>query len=951
MYEISLHKIMTGLIACGICGSFAACSQASYHKLADGIVVTVPGSDGKTGTVRLKCIDERIIRVSASPTGELARPTSLMIQPGVRETPHWGVKERDSEIVLSTPALQAWVSLKDGHVRFTDTTGKTILSEKPAGRSFQPVTIDNAPSYQISQIFENNDHDGLYGLGENQLGLTNIRSTDITMAQHNSEAFVPFLLSSGHYGILWDNNSITRFGNPNPWLPLDSLQLTDQNGQPGALDATYTSDKGKSIVKARDRRIAYSYLKDQHSFPAGFSPSSSADVEWNGFITSSYNGLHTFRIYSGGYIKLWIDGELKINRWRQCWNPVETLLDVPLTKGKKHAIRIQWRPDGDESYLSVAWKKPVSPQRSNEISLTSEMGRTIDYYFIAGANADSIISGYRKLTGTAPMMPLWAYGFWQSREHYNSQKEILSIAATFRKRHIPIDNIVQDWFYWKKDKWGSQRFDSARYPDPGGMIDSLHHRYHLHFMISVWPKFYTGTGVFKSFWDKGWLYKKNVQDNQKDWVGYVSTFYDAFNPDARHAFWNLVDQRLFKLGVDAWWLDASEPDILSNTTIATRKALMDPTALGPSAEYFNAYPLANDETFYVGQRAQSPEKRVFILTRSAFAGSQRYAAATWSGDIGATWQDMKNQIATGISFSLSGIPYWTMDIGGFATESRYQHPDPADLAEWREQITRWYQFGAFCPLFRAHGQLPYREPFHIAPEGSPAYQSILYYDHLRYRMLPYIYSMAGAVHLHNYTMMRGLVMDFADDTVARDIADEYLFGPDLLINPVYTYHAVTRPVYLPEGQGWYNLYNGQYYPGGQTLSADAPFSRIPVFVKAGSILPLGPDMEYTGEKPADTLTLYVYGGQDGHLDLYEDQGLNNDYEQGAYSIIPITYQQSTRRLIIGRRQGSFDTMLKTRAFQIKWVNPQNPQGIDTREAPDATVTYSGNKITIPMSPQ
>lgn len=949
MHGMSLHKSTGYIIACAIAGIFSACARKAYQKQADGIVVTIPGENGRNGSVRLQCIDDNIIRVTASPNGDLSRPKSLMLRPQPETSARWKVSSRDSVVILSTQRVQAWVSLKDGHVRFTDTTGRTILSEKPGGRSFTPVTVDSASSYRIRQIFENNRRDELYGLGENQLGITDIRDQDIMMAQHNSVAFIPFFVSSGHYGILWDNNSITRFGNPDPWLPLDSLDIAGQAGDAGALDASYASDKGMPPVKTKDARIAYDALEDQHSFPNGFSLSSSAEVDWNGTFASPYTGLHTFCIYSGGYVKVWIDGVVKLDRWRQCWNPVKTLLPMQLIRGEKHTIRIQWRPDGSESYLSVWWEKPATPERLREISLSSEMGRTVDYYFIAGANADSIISGYRKLTGTAPMMPLWAYGFWQSREHYNSEKEILSVARTFRSRHIPIDNIVQDWFYWKKDRWGSQQFDSSRYPDPKGMIDSLHQRYHMHFMISVWPKFYTGIPEFKSFWDKGWLYKKNVQDAQKDWVGYVSTFYDAFNPDARHAFWHLVDTRLFSLGVDAWWLDASEPDILSNTTIQAKKALMNPTALGPSTEYFNAYPLVNAEAFYHGQRTASPGQRVFILTRSAFAGSQRYAAATWSGDIGATWQDLKNQIATGISFSLSGIPYWTMDIGGFATEFRYQHPSPGDLAEWREQITRWYQFGAFCPLFRSHGQLPYREPFNVAPEGSAAYRSILYYDRLRYRLLPYIYSLAGDVYLHNYTMMRGLVMDFPDDSIARALTDQYLFGPALLISPVYTYHAISRRVYLPEGHGWYNLYNGKYFRGGQTITAEAPFSRMPVFVKAGSILPLGPPMEYTGEKPADTLTLYVYSGADGHFDLYEDQGLNNDYEHGAYSVIPLIYQERSGQLIIGKRRGSFGSMLKSRVFRVRWITSVKPEGIDAGgAAADTSVVYSGDQIVIPL---
>lgn len=617
-----------------------------------------------------------------------------------------------------------------------------------------------------------------------------------------------------------------------------------------------------------------------------------------------------------------------------------------MEKGKKYPVKIHWIPDGGESFLSLKWKAPVPPDALNEISIASELGKTIDYYFIAGKNTDSVISGYRYLTGKAPVMPLWAYGFWQSRERYKSQQEILQVVKEFRDRKIPLDNIVQDWFYWKEDQWGSQQFDSSRYPDPGDMIKTLHEKYHTHFMISVWPKFYTGAEPFKTFWDKGWLYKQNVADSTKDWVGYVSTFYDAFNEEARKAFWGLVNDNLFKLDVDAWWLDATEPDILSNTTIERRKKLMDPTALGPSAQYFNAYSLEQSKAFYEGQRSAKPDQRVFILTRSVFAGNQRYAAATWSGDIGATWKDMEDQIATGISFSMSGIPYWTMDIGGFATETRYQHPDARSLEEWREQITRWYQFGAFCPLFRAHGQPPFREPFNVAPEGSPAYESILFYDKLRYRLLPYIYSLAGNVYLNNYTMMRGLAMDFSHDSIARNITDEYMFGPGLLINPVYTYKARERKVYLPGGSDWYNIYNGEKLKGGQFIMAKAPFNRMPIFVRSGSIIPYGPELQYTDQKVADTITLYVYSGKDGHFNLYEDDGKSYQYEKGAYSIIPLDYHETGHTLTIGERSGTYEGMLKKRVFKIKWVSPDKPAELNFSTPADKLIEYDGQAVTI-----
>jgi len=410
---------------------------------------------------------------------------------------------------------------------------------------------------------------------------------------------------------------------------------------------------------------------------------------------------------------------------------------------------------------------------------------------------DEIISGYRYLTGKAPIVPKWALGFWQSRERYHTQSEILSTVKTFREKNIPLDNIVMDWQYWKLDEWGSQEFDSSRFPDPKGMIDTLHKMYHAHFMISVWPKFYSGIKNYDLMNNKGFLLAKNIQDNRKDWLGYVSTFYDAFNPAAGKFFWQLVKESLYSKGIDAWWMDAPEPDIHSNLPIEKRKDLMFPNALGSATKYFNAYPLANAKTIYEGQRSADANKRVFILTRSAYGGLQHYGAAVWSGDIGSRWLDMKNQVSAGVNFSLSGLPYWTMDIGGFAVENRYANAKGEVANEWKELMTRWYQFGAFCPLFRSHGQYPYREIFNTAQPGDTAYQSVLFYDKLRYRLLPYIYSTAAKTYRDDYTIMRGLPMDFPNDKNVLTINDEYLFGTSLLINPVYNYHQRTRKVYLP----------------------------------------------------------------------------------------------------------------------------------------------------------
>jgi alpha-D-xyloside xylohydrolase len=603
-----------------------------------------------------------------------------------------------------------------------------------------------------------------------------------------------------------------------------------------------------------------------------------------------------------------------------------------------------------ESYLSLKWKEPVVKAEQNDYSFSSEAGQQIDYYFIHGKSMDEVIAGYRHLTGKAPLVPKWALGFWQSRERYKTQAEILDVVTEYRKRQISFDNIVLDWSYWKENDWGSQDFDKSRFPSPDSMIGVLHKKHNAHFMISVWPKFYEGIPAYNAFDKKGWLYKRNIADRQRDWIGegYISTFYDAFNEDARKGFWDLIYEKIYKLGIDAWWMDASEPDILSNVSPEKRKQQMTPTALGPSAEYLNAYPLQNAKGIYEGQRAADPGKRVFLLTRSAYAGSQRYGATIWSGDIGATWHDMKAQIPAGINFSMSGLPYWTMDIGGFVVPRRFEQPGERDLEEWRELLTRWHQFGAFVPIFRSHGQYPYREIYNVAPVEHPAYQSMTWYNKLRYRLLPYIYSIAGMTWHDDYTMMRGLAMDFPNDTAVLNIGDQYMFGPSLLVNPVYEYKLRQRKLYLPKGQGWFDLYTGKWYEGGQMILADAPLEKMPVFVKEGSIIPFGPALQYTNEKPADTISLFVYTGKNASLNLYEDSGESYEYEKGSYSDIPVSYNEKSMTITLGERRGSFAGMISNRVFRIYVISGRAARDLDLESVPDKQVQYDGKRVLIKL---
>lgn len=928
------------------------CYAGQVEKLSDGLLIHLknPARNGAR-QVKLQVVSDKVIHVTATPDDHFNGAPSLMAVDAGGNAIKWNSEENNESVTLKTNSITATVALNTGEVVFRDKAGNIILQEQAGGgKRFTPVTIGNKSLYRIQQVFESPADEAFYGLGQHQTGLMNYKNQDVDLTQYNSVAAVPFVVSSRHYGILWDNYSITRFGDNRPYKQMSELHLISADGQTGGFSVTYGDRYNNTVyIKKIEDKIDYEFLDRLSSLPPSF-PMVKGKVTWEGSVNADETGEYKFFMTTSGYTKVWINGQLKLDKWRESWNPGASVFRHLLTKGQPATVKVEWIPETAQSFISLKFLPPTPAEGPDKMQLTSEAGEKIDYYFMYGEHMDEVISGYRQVTGKATMIPRWALGFWQSRERYKTQEEIENTVAEFRKRKIPLDNIVLDWSYWKQDEWGSQQFDPARFPDPAGMISRLHKQYHTNFMISVWPKFYEGISNYKLFDSKGWLYKQNIRNRQRDWIGngYVSTFYDAFNPEARKLFWSLLQKNLLSKGVDAWWLDATEPDILSNASIEERKTLMDPTALGSSTQYFNTYALVNAQGIYEGQRAAKPGQRVFILTRSAYAGLQRYAAATWSGDIGATFEEFKRQIPGGLNFSLSGLPYWTTDIGGFFVEDKYDHPNPQGpaLEEWRELNTRWFQYGAFCPLFRSHGQYPYREMFNIAPDSSVAYQSMLYYDQLRYRLLPYIYSVAGSTYHHDYTIMRGLVMDYGNDTAVLNISDQYMFGPSLLVNPVTEYHARSRELYLPAGNGWYDFYTGKYEAGGRHITAAAPLQRMPLYVKEGAILPVGPAQQYTSERKADTIQLYVYTGKDGEFTLYEDENNNYQYEKGAFSNISFKWNEAAQTLTIGQREGRFPGMLQQRYFLVTFVGKENAAGPDTSNKTGKMITYNGIAKTV-----
>ena len=928
---------------------FISCSNRNYKKLDDGIIVYVKDSLG-IHAVKLTIIDEQIIHVQASRGENIASTNSLMTVELPAKEIKWELKDSGPAVLLSTDKLQAGISKKTGEVWFTDKLGNKLLAEKSGGgKEFTEMELEGKTYYTIRQVFDSPADEAFYGLGQHQHDIMNYKGKDVDLYQHNIVAVIPFLVSNKNYGLLWDNYSHSKFGDPRDYQDISSLKLYSAEGEPGGLSARYSdrNNDGTVFLQRMENNIDYQYLDDLPKIPKEF-PLANGKAVWEGFIEPNETGTHKFYMYSAGYLKFWFVGKLMLDCWRQGWNPWSRLIDLDLKTGIRYPVKIEWIPDAGESFIALKYKSPIDPAKQSQLSLWSEVANNIDYYFVSGDNLDEVISGYRILTGKSPVMPKWAMGFWQSRERYKTQKQLLDVVKEFRKRHIPLDNIVLDWFYWPEDKWGDHNFDSTRFPDPKAMIDELHIELNSRIMISVWPKLYVGTENYKYMSERGWVYTKNVENRQKDWVGYVSTFYDVFNPEARNYFWGTMKEKLYSKGIDAWWMDATEPDILSNTSIETRKELMSPVFLGPSAEYYNAYSLMNSKAVFEGQRSVDPDKRVFILTRSAYAGQQRYASATWSGDVASRWYDLKAQISAGLNFSLSGIPYWTNDIGGFSVERRYENARGDDLDEWRELNTRWYQFGAFCPLFRVHGQYPFREIFNMAPVEHPAYQSMLFYDKLRYRLMPYIYTLAGNTYRIDYTIMRALIMDFPGDKKVLNIGDQYMFGPSIMVCPVYHYKARSREVYLPAGQGWYDFYTGQFFEGGQTITANAPYERIPLFVKEGSLIPIGPEVEYALQSKNDDITLLIYQGADAIFDLYEDENVNYNYEKGDFGLLTFSYSVNDQKLKIERQQGKFEGMPESRKIEIVVVGKNNKVGYSNIDFTFEKVNYQGEELVIPL---
>lgn len=612
----------------------------------------------------------------------------------------------------------------------------------------------------------------------------------------------------------------------------------------------------------------------------------------------------------------------------------------------------------------------------SETSFRSEVGDCADYYFMYGGDADGVIAQMRSLTGQVPMFPLWTYGFWQSRERYKSQDETVNVVRKYRELGVPLDGIIQDWQYWGHNYlWNAMDFKNPLFNNPRKMIDEVH-AMNAHMAISIWSSFGPATKPYRELDKNGMLFNFTTwpQSGLETWppdMEYPSgvRVYDAYNPQARDIYWKYLNEGIFKLGMDAWWMDSTEPDHLDWKP----EDMNTKTYLGSFRRVRNAYPLMTVGGVYENQRKVSSEKRVFILTRSGFAGQQRYGANVWSGDVSSTWETLRNQIPAGLNFSLCGMPHWNSDIGGFFAghyNKSWNDGTAARNPMYQELYVRWLQFGAFCPMMRSHGTDVPREIYRFGRKGEPVYDAIEKTIGLRYSLLPYIYSTSWDVTRNQSSFMRALMMDFVNDKKAWDITDEYMFGKSILVAPVvtaqYTPEKVVKvneeegwnrdngakaengatvdftvkkqtKVYLPAGTAWYDYWTNEKHDGGREITKEIALDGIPLYVKAGSIIPIGPKVQYATEKPWSELTLKVYAGADGNFILYEDEGDNYNYEQGALTEIPLVWNDASRRLTIGARKGMFEGMLQERTFTV-----------ELQDGTRKVVRYNGKKVTLKL---
>ncbi len=767
--------MLSGLTIALVCLAGAQPPSPALLRGKDGVELALP-----SGRLRLQVLSPEVVRVVQAPSSGFSTRPSL-VRVGRWPGAPWHLRQRSDGWTLSTAKLNVTIS-KTGTVAFRDAEGRLLLRETgPGARRLVPKRLAGELGYECEQYFSPNPHESFYGLGTHPEGWFDLAGHVVPLQQENTRDSTPFLLSSRGYGLLFDHTSQgeVRLGPASQLLPAGCLRSPE--GKPGALKAEYFADTELRNPALACEESAPAFTAPPR--PAPDFPSTNFSIRWTGSIVPPKSGRYQFRTIADDGVRLWVGGRLLIDNWT-VQAPTERTASVQLDSGKPVPIRLEYFQAGGGAELRLLWTLPGQPPRHE---WWFDFADQLDYVFLYGPSLDAIIAHYRRDTGQAPLFPVWAYGLWQCKERYKSSAELLAVAEEYRRRRLPLDAIIQDWFYWDPHPWGSHRFDAARYPDIAATLRQLRRDYHLHTMVSVWAKFAPGSDHYDELDRRGLLYPP-----YGDWSGAEMRYYDAFSREGRERYWRQIRESLFDKGFEAWWLDATEPEVDWSRFRETK------TALGAGARVANAYSLMTTEGVYRGQLAAAPDQRVFIMTRSVFAGQQRNSAASWSGDIRGDWVTFRRQIAAGLNNCLAGLPYWNTDIGGFFSR-------PATDPDYRELFVRWFQYGAFTPIFRIHGTGAAKEPWLYGPEAERILASFI---RLRYRLFPYVYSWAWRVTAEHSTLMRALPMDFAADPASRRIGDQFLFGQGLMACPVTEPGAKTRRVWLPAGRDWFDFWTG-----------------------------------------------------------------------------------------------------------------------------------------------
>ena len=729
-------------------------------------------------------------------------------------------------------------------VIFMNADGKEVT--KVGVHELLPVTVQGQEAYSASITLASPEDEYLTGLGQFQDGLGNLRGVSRRLTQVNTQISIPLMLSNKGYGLLWNNYGMAEF-NPTSWTV--EMQAVGEDG--AVEEVNVTSTEGGKKERRRSNRFK-------------------AEVE----IAES--GEYALLLDVGQAMarkhNLALDGDAVIDV-NNVWLPPTTSVNLQLTAGQ-HTFTSELT-NGDKPVLYLR-------KVDNTTTFQSPVADKVDYTLFVGS-ADEVIASYRHLTGDAPMMPQWALGFIHCRERYHSSAEILENARIFREKQLPVDVIVQDWQWWGKYGWNSMQFDEEFYPDPTALTTELHDSLNMRLMLSVWSKIDDNSALGKQMQQDGYYIPG-------------TTWIDFFNPDAANAYWKNFSEKLLVHKIDAWWQDATEPE---NDDLVGRRVANGKWA---GEQVRNVYPLLVSETVYNGLRQDDSERRAMILTRSGFPGIQRYGSTLWSGDVGNDWETLRRQIAGGLGLMAAGHPWWTYDAGGFFRPWGGQYTDQVYI----QRMIRWVECATFLPLMRIHGYMSDTEPWRYGEEAETIIREQL---NLRYRLLPYIYSAAAEVSREGSTLMRPLLFDFADDAEALRHETEYMFGKSILVNPVVAPDVTTYQTYLPKNKaGWYDFHTGKHYEGGQTVTTDVTLAKIPVFVKGGSILPLGPVKQYAMQDSDEPMEIRVYPGADAAYTLYMDEGDNYNYEQGAFALIKMQWDEKTGKLTVSPCEGSFAGM-------------------------------------------